>query len=153
MNGWRLLVAIRLLAPYSLAAIWTGQSPTVATVWGGELRVARRRPFVSRRMTRWLSRAELVRGGSKGKRASLPVAVVLEKPGVAKLATVACDVLFTPRDLVDPALAEIEAATGIPPAHVLVSDAHPLRRASRAFTAMTGMPCSPGGCGRGSWPR
>ena len=52
------------------------------------------------------------------------MAVVLEKPGVAKLAIVACDVLFTPRDLVDPALAEIEAATGIPPAHVLVSATH-----------------------------
>jgi hypothetical protein len=50
--------------------------------------------------------------------------VVLEKPGQATVAVVACDVLFTPRDLVDAALAEIETSTGIPASHVLVNATH-----------------------------
>jgi hypothetical protein len=52
------------------------------------------------------------------------VAVVIEKPPEGRLAIVACDVLFTPRDLVDPALEEIEKTTGIPPARVLVNATH-----------------------------
>jgi len=52
------------------------------------------------------------------------VAVVLEKPGVGKVAIVACDVLFVTRDFVDPALATIEKSTGIPPSHVLVNATH-----------------------------
>ena len=42
------------------------------------------------------------------------VAVVVERPGQAKLAIVACDVLWIPRDLADAAVAEIEQRTGIP---------------------------------------
>src|SRR3954471_18648928 len=42
------------------------------------------------------------------------VAVVLQKPGAAKVAIVACDVLFVSRDYVDRALAEIARTTGIP---------------------------------------
>jgi hypothetical protein len=52
------------------------------------------------------------------------VAVVIEKPGAAKLAIVGCDVLFVTRDFVDRALARIEKSTGIPPAHVLVNASH-----------------------------
>src|SRR5438067_263211 len=43
------------------------------------------------------------------------VAIVLEKPGAAKVAIVACDVLFVTKDFVDPALELIEKSTGIPP--------------------------------------
>src|SRR5438105_10412855 len=35
------------------------------------------------------------------------VSVVLDKPGAGKLAIVACDVLFVPRDLLDPVVEEI----------------------------------------------
>lgn len=52
------------------------------------------------------------------------VAVVVEKPGAGKVGIVACDVLFTPRDIVDSALNEIETATGIPPSQVLVNATH-----------------------------
>ena len=52
------------------------------------------------------------------------VAVVVEKPGIGKLAIVACDVLFVTRDFVDRAVAEIERTTGIPASHVLVSATH-----------------------------
>jgi neutral ceramidase len=52
------------------------------------------------------------------------VAVVIEKPGVGKVAIVACDVLFVTRDFVDPALAQIERSTGIPPSQVLVNATH-----------------------------
>jgi hypothetical protein len=52
------------------------------------------------------------------------VAVVVEKPAVGRIAVVACDVLFTPRAIVDPALAAIQEATQIPPAHVLVNATH-----------------------------
>lgn len=52
------------------------------------------------------------------------IAVVVEKPAAAKVAIVACDVLFLTRDFVDDALAEIEKTCGIPPAHVLVNATH-----------------------------
>lgn len=52
------------------------------------------------------------------------VAVVVERPGQAKLAIVACDVLFVPRDLADAAVAEIERKTGIPADHVLINATH-----------------------------
>ena len=42
------------------------------------------------------------------------VAVVIEKPRTAKLAIVACDVLFMTRDIADAAVAAIEKSTGIP---------------------------------------
>lgn len=52
------------------------------------------------------------------------VAVVIEKPGQAKLAIVGCDVLWIPRSLADAAVSEIEKATRIPPAHVLINASH-----------------------------
>ncbi|MCI0333900.1 MAG: DUF1080 domain-containing protein [Planctomycetes bacterium] len=52
------------------------------------------------------------------------VAVVVERPGQAKLAVVACDVLWIPRDLADAAVAEIERTTGIPANHVLINATH-----------------------------
>ncbi len=52
------------------------------------------------------------------------VAVVVERPGQAKLAIVACDVLWVPRDLADAAVAEIERKTGIPASHVLINATH-----------------------------
>ncbi len=52
------------------------------------------------------------------------IAVVIEKPGSAKVAIVACDVLFLPRELVDPALVEIEKTTGIPGDQILVNCTH-----------------------------
>lgn len=52
------------------------------------------------------------------------VAVVVERPGQAKLAIVACDVLWVPRDLADAAVAEIEQKTGIPASHVLINATH-----------------------------
>src|SRR5215471_9828804 len=52
------------------------------------------------------------------------VAVVIELAGHDTVAIVACDVLFLPRDLVDPALADVHEATGIPPSHVLVNATH-----------------------------
>ena len=51
-------------------------------------------------------------------------AVVIEKPGLERVAIVGCDVLFTPRDIVDAALAEIQATTGIPSSNVLVNATH-----------------------------
>ncbi len=48
----------------------------------------------------------------------------MQKPEAATVAIVACDVLFTPCDIVAPALAEIERTTGLPPGHVLVSATH-----------------------------
>lgn len=52
------------------------------------------------------------------------VAIVLDKPPFARLAIVACDVLMLTRDLVDPVVAEIESACGIPASNVLVSTTH-----------------------------
>ena len=52
------------------------------------------------------------------------VAVVLERPGEAKAAIVACDVLSVTRDFVDAALQTIQQTTGIPPSHVLVNATH-----------------------------
>ena len=52
------------------------------------------------------------------------VAVVIEKPGQAKLAIVACDVLWVPRGLADSPVTEIEKTTGIPPTLVLINATH-----------------------------
>src|SRR3954454_17969603 len=51
------------------------------------------------------------------------VAVVIEKPPT-ELAIVACDVLMLTRQSLDPVVAEIEKATGIPAAHVLINSTH-----------------------------
>jgi putative membrane-bound dehydrogenase-like protein len=52
------------------------------------------------------------------------VALVIERPGQAKVAIVACDVLFVPRELADAAVAEIEKKTGIPADHLLINATH-----------------------------
>ena len=52
------------------------------------------------------------------------VAVVLEKPGSGKLAIVACHILMITRDLFDPVVQRIEAATGIPGERVLINCTH-----------------------------
>jgi putative membrane-bound dehydrogenase-like protein len=52
------------------------------------------------------------------------VAVVVEKPGGAKVAIVACDVLWVTRAIVDAAAAEIERTIGIPASHLLVNATH-----------------------------
>jgi outer membrane protein assembly factor BamB len=52
------------------------------------------------------------------------VAVVVEKPGGSKVAIVACDVLWIPRDLADAAVAEIEKKAGIRPDHILINATH-----------------------------
>lgn len=52
------------------------------------------------------------------------VAAVIERPGDAKLAIVACDVLWVPRDLADAAVAEIERKTGISANCVLINATH-----------------------------
>ncbi len=51
-------------------------------------------------------------------------AVVIEKPGAAKIAIVECDVLWIPKAQVDAALAEIQKSTGIDPQNVLVNATH-----------------------------
>lgn len=51
------------------------------------------------------------------------VAIVLEQDGV-KLAIVACDVLMMTRRTLDPVVAEIGRATGIPASHVLINCTH-----------------------------
>lgn len=62
---------------------------------------------------------------AKGQEGELrAIAVVVEKPGGGKIGIVACDVLFLPRTLVDPALAEIEKTTGISAGHILVNCTH-----------------------------
>jgi hypothetical protein len=64
-------------------------------------------------------------GRAKGQEGQLrAVAVVLERPGTAKLALVACDVLMLTRDLLDPVAEEIERACGIPTAHLLINATH-----------------------------
>ncbi|HUT93701.1 MAG TPA: hypothetical protein VMY37_29830 [Thermoguttaceae bacterium] len=52
------------------------------------------------------------------------VAVVLEKPGSAKLAIVACDVLMMTRDQLDPVAQRIERTCGIPASHVMIHCTH-----------------------------
>ncbi|MBN2291935.1 MAG: hypothetical protein JXM70_05885, partial [Pirellulales bacterium] len=52
------------------------------------------------------------------------VAVVLEKPGRAILAIVACDVLMMNRDLLDPVTEKIERTCGIPASHVMIHCTH-----------------------------
>jgi putative membrane-bound dehydrogenase-like protein len=52
------------------------------------------------------------------------VAVVVALEGQGKLAIVACDILFLPRDLVDAATVEIEKTTGIAPSRVLANATH-----------------------------
>jgi hypothetical protein len=64
-------------------------------------------------------------GRAQGQEGKLrATAVVLEKPGAATLAIVSCDVLMLTRDLVDPAVAEIEKTCKIPAANVLVHATH-----------------------------
>lgn len=52
------------------------------------------------------------------------VAIVVELGQKERVAIVGCDVLFLPRDLIDPAVREIEKTTGIPASHILVNATH-----------------------------
>jgi len=52
------------------------------------------------------------------------VAVVIDKPGSAKLAIVACDVLMMTRDQLDPVTQRIERTCGIPASHVMIHCTH-----------------------------
>jgi hypothetical protein len=52
------------------------------------------------------------------------VAVVIERPSVAKVAIVQCDVLFVTRRMLDSVVAEIEKTTGIPTEHLLINATH-----------------------------
>lgn len=53
------------------------------------------------------------------------VAVVAGKPGSSeRVAIVACDVLWVPASITEPAVAEIEQTTGIPAANILVNATH-----------------------------
>jgi len=62
---------------------------------------------------------------AKGQEGELrATAVVVEKPGAAKVAIVTCDVLWVTRAVVDAAAAEIEQAAGIPAANILVNATH-----------------------------
>lgn len=62
---------------------------------------------------------------AKGQEGELrATAVVVEKPGTTKVAIVTCDVLWVTREVVDAATAEIEKATGIPAANILVNATH-----------------------------
>ncbi len=62
---------------------------------------------------------------ARGQEGQLRVtAVVVEKPRGNAVALVSCDVLFVQKDFVEPALAQIEKQTGIPPRCVLVSATH-----------------------------
>lgn len=62
---------------------------------------------------------------SKGQEGKLrATALVLQHGGAAPVAIVSCDVLFVIRDFVDPAVAEIEKATGIPAGNVMVHATH-----------------------------
>ena len=61
----------------------------------------------------------------KGQEGKLRVtAVVVSRSPAETVVLAACDVLFVTRDLVDPALMEIEKKTGIPPSHVLINATH-----------------------------
>ncbi|MAT15762.1 MAG: hypothetical protein CMJ46_10905 [Planctomyces sp.] len=52
------------------------------------------------------------------------VAIVLRLPDQPPVGIVACDVLCIPKSIIDPALAEVEAKTGIKPGNVLVNATH-----------------------------
>ena len=52
------------------------------------------------------------------------VAAVIEKPGSAKLAIVACDVLMMTRDQLDPVIDQIEQSCGIPGSQVMIHCTH-----------------------------
>lgn len=64
-------------------------------------------------------------GRAQGQEGKLrAVATVLARPGSPKLALVACDVLMLDRELIDPAVEEIERRCGIPRAGILISATH-----------------------------
>jgi neutral ceramidase len=63
-------------------------------------------------------------GRATGQEGELRATAVVVGAADVKVAVVSCDVLFVGGDTVDRALARIEKATGIPPAHVLVTATH-----------------------------
>ena len=63
-------------------------------------------------------------GAARGQEGELrAIAVVLEKEGV-QLAIVMLDILMITRDILDPAVREIENTTGIPSSHILINCTH-----------------------------
>ena len=74
-----------------------------------------RRPSSWKPTTTWSSAAASCPYKVKGQEGKLrAVAVVVEKPGAGKVALVACDVLMLNRDVLDPAVEEVAAATRHP---------------------------------------
>lgn len=69
-------------------------------------------------------------------------AVVVQKGSAPPVALVGCDVLFVTRDLVDAALAEIQAATGIPPQNILINASH--THSAPSVTRVHGYDIQPG---------
>ncbi|MFO0808592.1 MAG: carbon-nitrogen hydrolase family protein [Gemmataceae bacterium] len=63
-------------------------------------------------------------GHAQGQEGKLRAVATVIQSGETKLAIVACDVLMLNRDLLDPVVAEIEQATGIPTSHILINATH-----------------------------
>jgi hypothetical protein len=72
------------------------------------------------------------------------VAVVIEKPAVAKVAIVACDVLMMTRDQLDPVADEIARTCGIPASHVMIHCTHTHHAPSTC--RVHGYPCEEAFC-------
>jgi len=67
----------------------------------------------------------ILAGRAQGQEGKLrAVAVVMDTPGAAPVAIVACDVLMLTRDLLDPVAAEVEKGCGVPAANLLVHTTH-----------------------------
>jgi len=111
-----------LVWPAALLAMFWGPVPRASEA--GELRVG------AAAVNLEADDSMVISGGigphfAKGQEGQLRVtAVVISRSPAETVALAACDVLFVPRDLVDPALEEIRRATGIPPSHVLVNATH-----------------------------
>jgi sucrose-6-phosphate hydrolase SacC (GH32 family) len=63
-------------------------------------------------------------GKARGQEGKLRAVAVVLAANETKLAIVGCDVLMFTRELLDPVLSQIQAATGIPPSHILVNATH-----------------------------
>ncbi len=63
-------------------------------------------------------------GKSVGQEGELRATAVVLSQGATQVAIVSCDVLILTRDLIDPVVAEIESACGIPASNVLIHSTH-----------------------------
>lgn len=107
-----------------VVAFCFGMAAATGLGWAAELRVGASAVEVQADDTMPIA-GGIHSGHSKGQEGKLrATAVVVEKPGSTPVAIVSCDVLFVTRDFVDPSLAEIEKACGIPASHVLVHATH-----------------------------